>query len=428
MDNVVRLLKYSLLLRIVISLPSIAVAIWFLSVSTYISLAALGTFFPSLAMLVVLHLMRSQIALTTNAVIRILRIALLVSALEIVLSVVVLQIIAPYLLSENLITASNRVHEMMRSVGASPSVPIPIVFLILPAILGAWVEGKKYALHWSMAGAGFALIGSLCAYGLARAGNLEFIRPEISGFVAQVGVMTVVCYFVGSLADAQRQEHAALEAASRQLAEQAHMREQLATSRERTRMARDLHDTLAHSLAALSVQLDAIEVMIDGAQTPARNAIATARQITQQGLESTRRSITALRDQHVQALGLLESLRQHAAWFEQRTHLPVKLQLPADDPVLTDAQSDAIYRIVTETLTNIERHSQATQIEIKLALQESACRVYLSIADNGKGFDTTQVLHDRFGLLGMRERAELIGARLRINSLSGKGTSVILCL
>jgi signal transduction histidine kinase len=235
---------------------------------------------------------------------------------------------------------------------------------------------------------------------------------------------------VASLADQQRREHAQLEEASKALAQQAHVREQLAASRERMNLSRDLHDTVAHTLAALSVQVNAVGAVMDGEQTAARRELDVARDLVKTGLENTRRAISGLRSAEVENFGLGGALQRQAESLSQRTSIQAQFEMDCHEPALSDEAANALFRIAQEALNNVERHSQAQHAWVKLACGEREQAV-LTIRDDGVGFDVSDLDDDnddrdadRFGLRGMRERAELIGAHLRLDSGVGRGTTV----
>ncbi len=241
-------------------------------------------------------------------------------------------------------------------------------------------------------------------------------------------VMVVVCYFVGTLADQQRAEHAQLEQANTRLAEQAHVREVLATNQERMRLSRDLHDTVAHTLAALSMQLNVVGAVLPGEQAAARAELGKARGLVKEGLDSTRRAISDLRANQVIDFGLEGALQKLAEAFTQRTAVPVVTHYEGNTLRLNPEVANTFYRIAQESLNNVERHAQASTVRLQLQAHPNGehTRVTLSVSDNGQGFTQTPLDDERFGLKGMRERADLIGAHLRLDSAPGKGTTVIL--
>ena len=112
--------------------------------------------------------------------------------------------------------------------------------------------------------------------------------------------------------------------------------------------------------------------------------------------------------------------------FEARTGIGAALRVAGEEDELTVEEAQVLWRIVEEGLANIERHAAADHVTVRLGL--GADRVDLEIVDNGVGFDAGTVPDDRFGLLGMRERAAMIGAELDVSSAPGEGTHVWLTL
>ena len=313
------------------------------------------------------------------------------------------------------------------------SAPIPLFFSLIPTVLGAWIDGQRGWWGWAVGMIAVMLIGVL-----ALTNMLPNATLSIFGFMAIALVTLVVCYFVGSLADQQRAEHAALEQANRKLAEQAFVREQLATTRERMRLSRDLHDTVAHKLAALAVQVNAIDAVLRSPKPSAPEIVQLevdrARELVKEGLEETRRAIGGLRANQVEDLGLAGALAKLADTITQRGSFDATFERKGDDPVLPADSASALYFITQEALNNAERHAEAQHVVITFDGGTSQDPfVTVRVADDGIGFDAASIAAkvgqrdeqpSHFGLTGMRERAEMIGAHLRVDSHIGIGTTV----
>ncbi len=197
--------------------------------------------------------------------------------------------------------------------------------------------------------------------------------------------------------------------------------EQLTESRERNRLAREMHDTLAHSLTGLSVQLQALGRLMasdpDAAQAQLKAAQATVRD----GIGEARRSIQALRATPLADLGLSEALRQLCRSYAER--LAIAFDCHIDDVgALDPATEQAIYRTAEAALANVEQHAGAAQVSVRLEQEDGA--LTLRVRDDGVGFDAEAVASDRYGLAGMRERAVGIGATLDVRSGLGLGTEI----
>jgi signal transduction histidine kinase len=294
-------------------------------------------------------------------------------------------------------------------------------FYAIPTMLGAWIGGRRSVLRWTV----FAVLCSFSADLIAIAPNWNAL-PFIAGSaLSQAVVIAILAFFVASLADQLRNEQAQLQAANQQLAEQSRVREQLATSRERVRLARDLHDTLAHTLAGLVVQMNAIDTLMDVNAPAAKLELGKAQITAKRGLEETRAAISDLRANIVEELGLSGALQRQCDVLQQRAGADVAFEARGKEPQLSKEQGETLFRIAQEAMNNIERHAQAKHVRVTL---DAGNGMTVSIQDDGIGFDATAMDDDRFGLRGMRERAELIGAHLRVDSAAGHGTTVMVML
>jgi signal transduction histidine kinase len=225
----------------------------------------------------------------------------------------------------------------------------------------------------------------------------------------------------GYLADTWRQEHQALLVANRQLRGYAATIEQLATSRERVRLARAMHDTLAHTLAAMVIQLEAVDALQEVNPKAAQAQLSKASREARTGLEEARQAILDLRSAPVEEHGLDEALEQMVRRFGQRNGIQTGWTLKGSPTPLLPVQANALYRITEEALSNVERHSDARSLEVSM---EYGIGVTLAIHDDGIGFDPHDVDEGRYGLLGIRERATLVDGQVDIASSPGAGTTL----
>ena len=183
----------------------------------------------------------------------------------------------------------------------------------------------------------------------------------------RVPLLIVVGYIVGVLAEQERNRTLELSAANVKLREQALATEQLATARERNRLARDLHDTLAHALAGLVVQLQAIETLLRGEPEAARSELVKARRIAQEGLQETRHAIQDLRVSPIEDLGLSRALERAAIDFGDRAGVQVDLHIGDPQAAISNDIAAQILFIAKEAFNNIERHADARCVEVTLA-------------------------------------------------------------
>lgn len=233
-------------------------------------------------------------------------------------------------------------------------------------------------------------------------------------------------YVVTRLVEAQRQQRHALALANQKLVSHSETVEQLTLSRERLRLSRELHDTLAHTLSALAVQLDALTTIWQSSPQRAEHMVEQMLQTTRTGLDETRRALSALRASALEEMGLSLAIKVLAEDFSARNGLTLEYTSPETLPSLAPDIEQSLYRIAQEALENIVRHAKATQVTVRLE-QNSNKGINMYIFDNGKGFDPLKKLdEDKYGLLGIRERAEMIGAVLTIDSQPGLGS--VLCI
>jgi two-component system sensor histidine kinase UhpB len=196
-----------------------------------------------------------------------------------------------------------------------------------------------------------------------------------------------------------------------------------AQERERTRIARELHDEVGQALTAVMLQLERASRRTDAR---VRGDLEEAREGLRAGLEEVREIARRLRPEALDDLGLASALASLTNDVSRRTGLRVERRLAADLRTLERDEELVVYRVAQEALTNVARHSGARRAWVTLSL-DGGGRVALTLRDDGRGFDVA--MHaDGTGLRGMRERAVLIGAALDIESRPGRGTTVRLRL
>ncbi len=236
-----------------------------------------------------------------------------------------------------------------------------------------------------------------------------------------------VAYFVTRLMNQQRRLRAELSTANRQISNFATMMESLTISRERNRMARELHDTLAHTLTASSVQLQAATALWDTDPERARNLVELSLSINRDSLDETRRALQDLRASPLENLGLLQAIRDLGETTAKRAGSAVHMDLPEQVTQIPEPAEQLIYRVVQEALENVVRHAQASSVQVSLSCV--ADQLSLLIADDGQGFEPDGVDSSRhFGIQGMRERVRAFGGMLELQSWPGIGTEVHLTM
>ncbi|MFO8026834.1 MAG: sensor histidine kinase, partial [Opitutales bacterium] len=195
---------------------------------------------------------------------------------------------------------------------------------------------------------------------------------------------------------------------------------------ERKCISRNLHDEIAQTLAAINLHLSSLAGDAAANTDRMQSKIRETQKLVEQSVESVHRFAMGLRPTMLDDLGLVPALRSCARGFTEQTELPVHLELPEDLKPLADGPAVALYRVARSALANVARHAEAT--EVRLSLRQTQRTLHLEVADNGKGFKLKHALSEkqtnRLGLIGMRERAEMIGGRFNIVSTPGKGTTV----
>lgn len=196
-----------------------------------------------------------------------------------------------------------------------------------------------------------------------------------------------------------------------------HAREQ-----EKSRIARELHDELAQALTALKMDVSWLAERLP-AEDDVHAKLRSMQSLLDGTVTATRRISADLRPLLLDDLGLAAAVEWLVSNFSQRSGIPCEFAADAPDIDLPDPQATAVFRMLQECLTNITRHAGATQVEINL--ERGADEVVISVRDNGRGYD---MLAPRkagsFGLLGLRERANLIGGSVIITSKPAQGTLV----
>jgi PAS domain S-box-containing protein len=203
---------------------------------------------------------------------------------------------------------------------------------------------------------------------------------------------------------------------------------QSAREKEATRIARQIHDELGGLLTGLRWELEALEKMIqqpgDAEQLKLmRDKLAGMVALADTTINAVRWIASELRPSILDDLGLLEAIEWQTQQFQARTGIQCRCDCALQSIPLGDQQSTAVFRIVQEALTNILRHAQATCVGV--AMKEEDGMFILTVTDNGRGITPAEKLsRESLGLLGMQERAHLIGGRVDIVGLKGTGTTL----
>jgi PAS domain S-box-containing protein len=192
---------------------------------------------------------------------------------------------------------------------------------------------------------------------------------------------------------------------------------------ERSSIAREIHDELGQQLTVFKINLAWLKSLPTEEEAERENLTTEMLALTESMIHSIRRIAHDLRPPALEDLGLAEALRIYSEEFELRTGIPIHFFTELDMLELSADTSKALYRIYQESLTNVARYADATQVEASLDLEDD--HIILSISDNGVGFNTDELIHKKtLGIIGMRERAVMIGGKFVIHSQPNRGTTV----
>jgi signal transduction histidine kinase len=287
---------------------------------------------------------------------------------------------------------------------ASQIMPLAVVPVLVIAVVGLWfgvrqvvqpiqkLEERAAKLAW---------------------GDFESIGAPVGGIEEVQHLQAELVQMAQKLRAAQQGLHDYIGAITR------------AQEDERRRLARELHDDAIQSLIALKQRVQLTRLELKG-QTAA-DAMAELESLAEQTIDNLRRQTRALRPMYLEDLGLVTVLEMLAQETSQSAGIRVDFRRQGDERRLPPEVELALYRMAQEALSNVTRHAQASQASVELRFERQG--VALEVSDNGQGFEVPRSPAEfapsgHFGLLGLHERAELIGARLQIHSAPGKGTRI----
>src|SRR6266404_5125009 len=227
------------------------------------------------------------------------------------------------------------------------------------------------------------------------------------------GIVFVVVFT--RVAASEREARTALAEANQLLRDHAAQVEELATTKERNRLAREIHDSLGHYLTVVNVQIGAAQAILDQDRPRALDHLSKAQALTQEGLAEVRHSVASLRAPETESRPLPEAL---AKLVEQWTAagLGAKLAISGTIRPLTPQTNLTLYRATQEALTNVAKHADANSVVVQLNYRGEG--VYLGVKDDGVGSDNSE---GGFGLLGVRERVQILGGSVRVSINAGRG-------
>lgn len=197
--------------------------------------------------------------------------------------------------------------------------------------------------------------------------------------------------------------------------------EEIATLQERTRIAREIHDSLGHSLTALNLNLSAAVNLWEQEPSEAQSLVNEAQSLSRSALQDVRQSVATLRSEPLQGQALPSLIQDLANQLQQTTGIQPTCKVMLEQPI-AEATKLATYRIVQEALTNITKYAEATTVDIQVS--SGAGLLQIRVRDNGKGFEPAQT-SSGFGLRGMEERAIALGGTLKLETSPGQGCCIL---
>lgn len=291
--------------------------------------------------------------------------------------------------------------------GVAGGVPYAAVVL-----LSLWSPRKRLTLEVA------ALATILTALGFVFSPSGGVLWQVVTNRLLAIGVIWVVALLTLQRKNAEEQIRESREQLRKLSRHLESIREQ-----ERTRIARELHDELGSALT--SVKLDISWLKSEVTQDQTQVLFDEVTQKLDSTIQSMRRIATKLRPGILDAVGIVAAIEWQLEEFEKQTGIACNLELPEEDLALDKEQSTAIFRIIQETLTNIVRHADAS--ELRVLITQTVALLSLEVIDNGKGTSDKQLSHKKsLGILGMRERILPWGGELLITANGEKegGTTV----
>lgn len=201
----------------------------------------------------------------------------------------------------------------------------------------------------------------------------------------------------------------------------------IAIEEERKRIARDIHDGPAQSLANVVLRLEICEKLLDENPQKGKVELENLKKLVKDSLKGMRQLIFDLRPMTLDDLGLIPAIKRFLKDFESHFQISTNLLISGEEKRLNQKTETGLFRIIQEALNNVAKHSQARKVRVTIAINQRY--VIINITDDGKGFEVDKVLSREYsseslGLPGIRERAELLGGKLTVKSSPGKGASI----
>lgn len=231
-----------------------------------------------------------------------------------------------------------------------------IFFLIIPLVFIAWQYSMREVVIYSII---IMIAEGLPIFLQQEPAGVFFAAANFLGSFARSGIFMIVGWIENRLVMLQRSQHEQLIEANQKLREYALASEKLAQTQERNRLARELHDTLAHTLSSSSVQLEAIKALFDRNPAEAKKMLSQTLENTKKGLAETRRALVDLRSSELEAYGLTQALKNMVSSAAERAGFKTEFHLEKELDMLPEDITHCLYRCAQETVENIQRHANA---------------------------------------------------------------------
>ena len=297
---------------------------------------------------------------------------------------------------------------------------LPVLVLFIPLVLISW----QYDMQAVSFFCGVTFLSDLLlAYASYKILGLQFLTPIIGMAFLRTVMFLLVGNMIVNLMHVQREQYKKLILANDRLTRYAATLEQLTTSRERNRMARELHDVLAHTMSGVAVELEGVRALMHSDPEKAETLLNHSLQAVREGLTETRRSLQALRASPLEDLGLGLAITNLAESSTGMSEFQINIDIEENLRDFAVEIQQCFYRVAQEALSNISLHANAKNVNLSLNYSEPNLKMI--IEDDGLGFEIKKVDYEqKYGLLGMRERVEMIGGKLSIDSEPEKGTRI----
>ena len=250
----------------------------------------------------------------------------------------------------------------------------------------------------------------------------RIINMDIVSSLVEAALCIILIWIIVKVVMREYKSQQQLAIAREQLRQYALKAEDRATVCERNRIAREIHDSVGHVLTAQTIQLNNAIAFWQVDPDKSYQFIAESKELVATALKEIRHSINTLRSDPIEGKSLYQAIALLFREFSHRTQINPDYRISLKSSV-TEEIKLTIYRTIQESLTNIARHSQATKVKVEL--QSSPHHLYLSIEDNGKGFNPEQNTTG-FGIQGMKERVTAVSGNLKISSSLGYGCIIII--